>query len=138
MTNKRISYMSVFNLPEIWAMREAFYSCKIEGINAGMTFKEFLEIEFLHRTKRNTFRVKDQKRRLSGKAMETYLEGDNTYIGDYWISGMGAVCTVFYNANPNKEKGHLEYPMLFFNEDGIPTITAFSENGWSKLEKVKL
>ena len=130
--------MSVFTLLEIFAMREAFYSCKIEGINANMQFKEYLEIEYIHRTKRNTFKIKDQKRKISGKGMETYLEGENTYIGDYWIPGIGAVCSVFHNAKPNITKGHLEYPMLFYNNEGYATITAFSSTGWDKLDKVKI
>ena len=88
----------MMNLREILLLKEAFYSCQIEGINEGMTFEQFLKNETVRRSTKNKFKLKGQKRYATREELAENLEGDNKYVGDFWIPHMRAVCTVFNNA----------------------------------------
>jgi len=128
----------MMNLREILLLKESFYSCQIEGINEGMTFEQFLKNETVRRSTKNKFKLKGQKKYATRKELAETLEGDNKYVGDFWIPHMRAVCTVFNNTNPNLDKGHKSYPFLFFNYEGLPVISAFNDKEWEFVEKFKI
>lgn len=128
----------MISFQEIMLLREAFYSCQIEGINEGMTFEKFLENEMTRRSTKNKFKLKGQKKYATRKELADTLEGDNKYVGDFWIPAVKKVCTVFHNSNPNLEKGHKSYPFLFFDHDGVPVISAFDDEQWESLETFKI
>ena len=127
----------MMNLRDILMLKEAFYSCQIEGINEGMTFEHYLRDEMKRRSTKNKFKLKGQKKYASRKELAETLEGENTYVGDFWIPELRRVCTVFHNANPNIAKGHMSYPYLFFN-NGVPTISAINDKDWELVEKFKI
>lgn len=128
----------MISFQEMLLLREAFYSCQIEGINEGMTFDQFFKNEMTRRSTKNKFKLKGQKKYATRKELAETLEGDNKYVGDFWIPATKKVCTVFHNSNPNLEKGHKSYPFLFFDYNGTPVISAFDDEQWESLEKFKI
>ncbi len=127
----------LLSLHEIFIMKEAFYSCQIEGINKDITFAEYMKNELDRRTKKNVFLDKKTKKPIGRAKLAKKLEGDNKYIGDYYIHDMGKVCTVFYNSNPNLEKGHLPYPFLYYDK-GVLYISAYSKEDWYRVSKFQI
>lgn len=123
---------------EILILREAFYSCKLSGFVQGMTFDEYLEKEIERRNTKNKFKISGTDKYMSRKTLASKLEGDNRYVGDYYIPQVRSVCTCFHNSNPNLEKGHKEYPFLFYDNQGQLVISAFDKDGWRSVEKYKI
>jgi len=122
---------------EIMILKEAFYSCRIEGINENTTFEKYLRNEVRRRSTKNKFKLRGSKRNASPEQLAKTLEGSNTYVGDFWITDIGKVCTVFFNSTPNLDKGHKNYPFLFYS-NGVPTISALSLEEWNTVQKVKI
>jgi len=122
-------HKTLISRDSIFRLREAFYSCKLSGILTDKTFIEYLEEETIRRNTKNNFTK-------TYKELEETLEGNNSYIGDYWIEELNKVCTVFHNRQPKIEKGHKEYPYLFI-DGGNVFISALDKEQWGKVTKFK-
>lgn len=127
----------LIGMQELLILREAFYSCQISGINEDITFEEYLEQELIRRRTKNKFKLRGSDKFASRKQLAESLDGDNKYVGDFYIPAYRQVWTVFKNACPNRAIGHKDYPFFFF-DDGICKISAFDTKDWEKIEKVKI
>lgn len=117
-------------------VKEAFYSCKIEGIYANTSWEDFI-FEYLE-SEYNRINTKNKWNKTYDE-MEKILEGDNKYIGDYYLIESDRVVTAFHNSNPNREKGHKDIPFLYYDEITRNVyVSAFDLEDWNKINKNKI
>jgi hypothetical protein len=123
--------IALHELVESMPVKEAFYSCQIEGINEGVKFEDWYA-KYLKETR------KPNKWKQSHEEIAEHLEGETKYIGEYYTYYNKRVISVFHNSNPNKEKGHREYPFLFVDEDGRTNISAYHADQWKSTVKKEI